>query len=72
MGTTKEINSDNGKLPSLSLSEITLKRLSQILIDGGADSPSFENGQSDKISSRLRSGRDGFFDKTKFPDGASV
>lgn len=54
-------------LPDLSLSKITINFLSKILIDGGADVPSFENGKSDKISARLCSGKDGFFDKSKYP-----
>ena len=72
MDTSTQLNSSGEKLPDLSLSETTITLLSRILIDGGADVPSFENGKSDKISARLKSGKDGFLDKTKFPDGAFV
>ncbi len=53
--------------PNLSLQDATISFLAKIFLDGGADTPTFENGSSDKISARLSSGHDGFFDETKFP-----
>ena len=53
-------------LPDLSLSRDTVAFLSKILLDGGANEHTFENGNSEKISAKLHSGKDGFFDKAKF------
>ncbi|MDD5058221.1 MAG: hypothetical protein PHQ60_10130 [Sideroxydans sp.] len=67
-------NQTNGKdntvaaLPDLSLSDATISFLSKILIDGGADAPAFENGNSKNISAKLRSGKDGFLDRNIYPD----
>ena len=54
-------------LPDLCLKEDTIAFLSKIFHDGGASEPTFENGSSEKISAKLRSGKDGFFDETRFP-----
>lgn len=65
--TSKEVS-----FPDLSLGEETIAFLSKNLLGGGADDPAFENGESDKISDKLRSGKDGFFDKAKFPHTAGL
>lgn len=63
---------DETSIPDLSLSERTIAFLAKILLDGGADDHAFENGKCDRISQKLRSGKDGFFDATKFPSETSI
>jgi len=64
----KEVTfNDVKKSPDLSLDEATIDHLARILLGGGAEEHAFENGSSQNISAKLRSGKDGFLDEKEFP-----
>lgn len=63
---------DDKPLPDLSLNKGTVSYLARILLGGGAEDHSFENGSSKNISAKLSSGKDGFLDEATFQRNVSL